>query len=51
MTLIIDERELSIEYVKVLGTLRKLERACDRSVNIANLMMYAQQGGEMSNYR
>lgn len=50
MTLIIDEKELAIEYVKVLGTLRKLERSCDRSVNIANLMMYAKQGGEMHLY-
>ncbi len=50
MTLIIEERELSPEYVKVLGTLRKLERTCDRSVNIANLMMYAKQGGEIQVY-
>jgi len=48
MTSIIDEKELAIEYVKVLGTLRKLERACDRSVNIANLMRYAKNGGEIS---
>jgi len=48
MTSIIDEKELAIEYVKVLGSLRKLERACDRSVNIANLMRYAQEGGEIS---
>lgn len=47
---IIDERELAIEYVKVLGSLRKLERSCDRSVNIANLMMYAQKGGEISSF-
>ena len=44
---IIDEKELSIEYVRVLASLRKLERSCDRSVNIANLMMYARQGGEI----
>lgn len=50
MNSIIDEKELSIEYVKVLGTLRKLERSCDRSVNIANLMMYAKEGGEIRNY-
>lgn len=47
---IIDEKELAIEYVKVLGSLRKLERSCDRSVNIANLMMYAQKGGEISSF-
>ena len=50
MGLIIVERELSIEYVKVLATLRKLERSCDRSVNIANLMMYAKKGGQLSHY-
>ncbi len=50
MTLIIEERELSPEYVKVLGTLRKLERSCDRSVNIANLMLYAKEGGEIRLY-
>lgn len=49
-TQIIDEKELAIEYVKVLGSLRKLERSCDRSVNIANLMMYAQKGGDISSF-
>lgn len=44
---IIDEKELAIEYVRILGSLRKLERSCDRSVNIANLMLYAEQGGEI----
>lgn len=47
MTNIIDEKELAIEYVKVLGSLRKLERSCDRTVNIANLMMYAKNGGKI----
>ena len=47
---IIKESELSGEYVRVLGTMRKLERACDRSVNIANLMLYAQKGGTMQVY-
>nr|WP_321266688.1 PhoU domain-containing protein [uncultured Sulfurimonas sp.] len=50
LTIIIDAKELSSEYVKVLGTLRKLERSCDRSVNIANLMMFASQGGEIRQY-
>ncbi len=51
MTLIIGEKELSIEYVRVLGTLRKLERSCDRSVNIANLMLYAKEGGSIHAYQ
>jgi phosphate transport system protein len=50
LTLIINEAELSTEYVRILGTLRKLERSCDRSVNIARLMLFAQQGGEMHAY-
>ncbi|MDQ1340521.1 MAG: phosphate transport system protein [Campylobacterota bacterium] len=48
---IIDEKELSTEYVKVLGSLRKLERSCDRSVNIANLMMYAERGGDIKLFK
>ncbi|MDD5716982.1 MAG: PhoU domain-containing protein [Sulfuricurvum sp.] len=47
LNLIINADELSIEYVKVLGTLRKLERIGDRTVNIASLMVYAQKGGEL----
>lgn len=50
MNSIIDEKELATEYVKVLGTLRKLERSCDRSVNIATLMLYAKKGGKISLY-
>lgn len=50
LTQIIKEAELSSEYVKVLGTLRKLERSCDRSVNIANLMLFAQKGGNIHVY-
>lgn len=50
MQIIIDEKELSIEYVKILATLRKLERSCDRSVNIASLMLYAKNGGNINLY-
>lgn len=42
--------ELSMEYVRVLGTLRKLERCCDRTVNVAKLMVYTERGGEMKIY-
>lgn len=47
LTLIINSDELAVEYVNVLGTLRKLERIGDRTVNIASLMLYAQKGGEL----
>jgi phosphate transport system protein len=47
LTLIINADELAVEYVNVLGTLRKLERIGDRTVNIASLMLYAQKGGEL----
>ncbi len=47
---IIIEGELSIEYVKVLGTLRKLERASDHAINIAKLMLYSKEGGEIQSY-
>lgn len=50
LTLIISSGELSVEYVKVLGTLRKLERSGDRTVNIATLLLYAKKGGEMHTY-
>lgn len=48
LTLIIDANELAVEYVRVLGTLRKLERIGDRTVNIASLMVFAQKGGELN---
>jgi phosphate transport system protein len=47
---IIIERELSIEYVQVLSTLRKLERASDHAINIAKLMLYSQEGGAIQSY-
>ena len=48
LNLISESHELSADYVKVLGTLRKLERTGDRTVNIATLLLYAQQGGELN---
>jgi phosphate transport system protein len=48
LNLIIDADDLAVEYVKVLGTLRKLERIGDRTVNIASLMLFAQKGGELN---
>jgi len=48
LNLISDSHELSADYVKVLSTLRKLERTGDRTVNIASLLLYAQQGGELN---
>jgi len=47
---IIIEGDLSIEYVRVLGTLRKLERAADHAINIAKLMLYSKEGGEIQSY-
>lgn len=48
LNLISDSHELSVDYVRVLGTLRKLERIGDRTVNIAALLLYAQEGGELN---
>lgn len=50
LNLIVESHELSADYVKVLGTLRKLERTGDRTVNIAALLLYAKQGGEIKLY-
>lgn len=47
---IIIEGELSIEYVKILSTLRKLERASDHAINIAKLMLYSKEGGSIQSY-
>lgn len=48
LNLISQSHELSADYVKVLSTLRKLERTGDRTVNIASLLLYAQEGGELN---
>lgn len=48
LNLIVNSHELSTDYVRVLATLRKLERTGDRTVNIAALLLYAQQGGELN---
>ena len=48
LNLISESHELSADYVKVLSTLRKLERTGDRTVNIAALLLYAQEGGELN---
>lgn len=48
LNLISESHELSADYVKILSTLRKLERTGDRTVNIASLLLYAQQGGELN---
>jgi phosphate transport system protein len=48
LNVISDSHELSADYVKVLSTLRKLERTGDRTVNIASLLLYAQEGGELN---
>lgn len=44
------DSERSVDFVNVLGTLRKLERICDRAVNIANLLIFAKTGGKLSTY-
>ncbi|MDF1881460.1 phosphate uptake regulator PhoU [Sulfurimonas sp. MAG313] len=47
---IIIEGELSIEYVRVLSTLRKLERASEYAINITKLMIHSQEDGEIKSY-
>ncbi len=39
--------ELSKEYFEILSNLRKLEKISDRSASIANLLLFAQVGGEL----
>lgn len=50
LKLIIDSDDIAVEYVRVLGTLRKLERSGDRAVNIAALLLFAKNGGELHMY-
>ncbi len=50
MQYISQEHARGVDYIKVLGTLRKLERICDRAVNIANLLILAKTGGKLSTY-
>jgi len=38
------------EYVNILVTVRKLERAADHSVNIAKLIYYAKKGGKIESF-
>jgi phosphate transport system protein len=39
--------DLSKEYFDILSSLRKIERTADRAASIANLLLFAQIGGEM----
>jgi len=50
MAKIVSEGERSAEFVRILGTLRKLERVCDRAVNVANLLLFEQKGGVLKSY-
>jgi len=50
MSQIISGHDFSADYVRMLGTLRKLERVCDRAVNVANLLMFEQKGGQLQSY-
>jgi phosphate transport system protein len=50
LALVDAKKEGSSEYVKLLWSLKKLELSCDRSVTIANLMLTAKNGGDVSTY-
>lgn len=43
---ILNDSENASDYIKILSTLRNLERIADRGVSIASLLLYAQEGGE-----
>jgi len=42
-----DEIELSKDYLDILSSLRRLEKVADRAASIANLLVFAQVGGEI----
>lgn len=45
-----EEKELSSKFVKILSTIRKLERTADHAVNIASLVLYVKRGGKLKSY-
>lgn len=47
LTKINEEIELSKDYLDILSSLRKLEKIADRAASIANLLLFAQVGGEI----
>ena len=47
LKLISKNLDLSKEYFDILSALRRLEKTADRAVSIANLLQFAQVGGEM----
>lgn len=46
-----ENKELSSVFVKILSTIRKLERTADHAVNITDLVSYAKKGGKIKSYR
>ncbi len=42
--------EKSTQSIEILSTMRKLERMADRAVNIAKLVMFARNGGEIKHF-
>ena len=47
LKLISKNLELSKEYFDILSSLRKLEKTSDRAASIANLLLFAQVGGDL----
>lgn len=47
LKLIAKNLDLSKEYFDILSALRRLEKTADRAVSIANLLQFAQVGGEI----
>lgn len=44
------DKKLEANSIKLLKTARKLERSADHAVNIAELLLYAKEGGDISSY-
>ncbi|MGM0533911.1 MAG: hypothetical protein ACQERK_05410 [Campylobacterota bacterium] len=45
---ICDNSQVSVDKIRSLKSIRKLEKASDRTVGIADLIMFAQRGGELT---
>lgn len=47
LKLITKNKELSRDYFDILSSLRRLEKTADRAASIANLLLFAEVGGEI----
>ncbi|WP_200763765.1 phosphate signaling complex PhoU family protein [Nitrosophilus alvini] len=45
-----DDPDKMLDYLNIISTARKIERAADRAVDIAKLLLFAKKGGELESF-